>query len=301
MPGNRVSDAPFNFSGGGVYPSTFFLATGFHGFHVIVGTCFLIVCWFRARAGQFTPERHFGFEAAAWYWHFVDVVWLFLFICIYWWGASSVGSDALNAAIGGAAARFDPSCGVALSLPALREGAAVPQSPGVRDTCEVCGLDLRAHDAGDGAAVGVILLLGAIVVGSAFWVEFRFRPAALGARRPLAGGDDAARRPDDASGEGGAGGVAVSPSILRDGVVTGRLRPLLWPGVMTVAMLALLLGLGTWQVQRLHWKRASAGADRSCRGGARRALPADPEPFTKVRGDRALARRSVCHIRRRGA
>ena len=65
----------------------FFLATGFHGFHVIVGTTFLIVCWFRARANDFTPERHFGFEAAAWYWHFVDVVWLFLFVCIYWWGA----------------------------------------------------------------------------------------------------------------------------------------------------------------------------------------------------------------------
>ncbi len=86
----EYSDAPFHFSGGGVYPSVFFLATGFHGFHVIVGTCFLIVCWFRARAGQFTPQRHFGFEAAAWYWHFVDVVWLFLFVCIYWWGAGPV-------------------------------------------------------------------------------------------------------------------------------------------------------------------------------------------------------------------
>ena len=86
----EYSHAPFKFYGGGVYPSVFFLATGFHGFHVIVGTCFLIVCWFRARAGQFTPERHFGFEAAAWYWHFVDVVWLFLFVCIYWWGASAV-------------------------------------------------------------------------------------------------------------------------------------------------------------------------------------------------------------------
>jgi len=86
----EYSHAPFKFVGGGVYPSVFFLATGFHGFHVIVGTCFLIVCWFRARAGQFTPERHFGFEAAAWYWHFVDVVWLFLFTCIYWWGASAI-------------------------------------------------------------------------------------------------------------------------------------------------------------------------------------------------------------------
>ena len=86
----EYSHAPFKFVGGGVYPSVFFLATGFHGFHVIVGTCFLIVCWFRARAGQFTPQRHFGFEAAAWYWHFVDVVWLFLFTCIYWWGASAI-------------------------------------------------------------------------------------------------------------------------------------------------------------------------------------------------------------------
>jgi cytochrome c oxidase subunit 3 len=81
----EYSDAPFQFAGG-IYPSVFFLATGFHGFHVIVGTIFLAVCWFRARAGQFTPERHFGFEAAAWYWHFVDVVWLFLFICVYWFG-----------------------------------------------------------------------------------------------------------------------------------------------------------------------------------------------------------------------
>ncbi len=83
----EYSDAPFKFAGGGIYPAVFFLATGFHGFHVIVGTIFLVVCWFRARDGQFTPHRHFGFEAAAWYWHFVDVVWLFLFICVYVWGA----------------------------------------------------------------------------------------------------------------------------------------------------------------------------------------------------------------------
>jgi cytochrome c oxidase subunit 3 len=70
----------------GIYPSTFFMATGFHGFHVFVGTVFLFVCWQRARKGHFTPKSHFGFEAAAWYWHFVDVVWLFLFIAIYWWG-----------------------------------------------------------------------------------------------------------------------------------------------------------------------------------------------------------------------
>ena len=85
----EYSDAPFKFEGGGVYPSTFFLATGFHGFHVMVGTAFLIVCWGRARGGDFTPQRHFGFEAAAWYWHFVDVVWLFLFTVIYLGGIGS--------------------------------------------------------------------------------------------------------------------------------------------------------------------------------------------------------------------
>ena len=84
----EYSDAPFKFVGGGVYPATFFLATGFHGFHVIVGTLFLLVCLFRANAGGFTPERHFGFEAAAWYSHFVDVVWLFLFAAIYVWGSA---------------------------------------------------------------------------------------------------------------------------------------------------------------------------------------------------------------------
>ena len=82
----EYSEAPFHFSGGGIYPAVFFLATGFHGFHVIIGTIFLAVCWMRARAGGFTPERHFGLEAAAWYWHFVDVVWLFLFVAVYWWG-----------------------------------------------------------------------------------------------------------------------------------------------------------------------------------------------------------------------
>jgi cytochrome c oxidase subunit 3 len=77
--------APFNFRGS-IYGSTFFMATGFHGFHVIVGTIFLIVCLVRATKGDFTPKQHFGFEAAAWYWHFVDVVWLFLFVSIYVWG-----------------------------------------------------------------------------------------------------------------------------------------------------------------------------------------------------------------------
>ena len=80
----------------GIYPSTFYLATGFHGFHVFIGACFLTVCFFRARAGHFTPDQHIGFESAAWYWHFVDVVWLFLFINVYWWGSSSFGHNPLT-------------------------------------------------------------------------------------------------------------------------------------------------------------------------------------------------------------
>lgn len=79
--------APFKFKDG-IYPSNFYMATGFHGAHVLIGTIFLIVCLFRARQGDYTAEHHIGFESAAWYWHFVDVVWLFLFVCIYWIGSS---------------------------------------------------------------------------------------------------------------------------------------------------------------------------------------------------------------------
>jgi cytochrome c oxidase subunit III len=85
--------APFHFSGH-VFGATFFMATGFHGFHVIIGTTFLIVCLLRVYAGHFNPKQHLGFEFAAWYWHFVDVVWLFLFVCIYVWGT---GGGALSA------------------------------------------------------------------------------------------------------------------------------------------------------------------------------------------------------------
>ncbi len=84
----EYAHAGFGFAGH-IYGSTFFMATGFHGFHVIVGTIFLIVMLLRALQGHFSPKKHFGFEAAAWYWHFVDVVWLFLFTSIYIWGAGS--------------------------------------------------------------------------------------------------------------------------------------------------------------------------------------------------------------------
>ena len=68
----------------GIFGSTFFMLTGFHGFHVLVGSIMLLVIWLRVLRGHFTPERHFAFEAVAWYWHFVDVVWLGLFIFVYW-------------------------------------------------------------------------------------------------------------------------------------------------------------------------------------------------------------------------
>jgi len=85
----EYSQAGFQFSGN-LYGATFFMATGFHGFHVIVGSIFLIVCLVRANLGHFTPQHHLGFEFAAWYWHFVDVVWLFLFASIYVWGSWGV-------------------------------------------------------------------------------------------------------------------------------------------------------------------------------------------------------------------
>jgi cytochrome c oxidase subunit 3 len=96
--GYEYSHAAFHYSGN-IYGATFFMATGFHGAHVIIGSAFLIVCLIRAYLGHFTPEQHLGFEFSAWYWHFVDVVWLFLFACIYVWGAGA--GHAAGAVAGG--------------------------------------------------------------------------------------------------------------------------------------------------------------------------------------------------------
>jgi cytochrome c oxidase subunit 3 len=85
----EYSQAGFQFSGN-LYGATFFMATGFHGFHVLIGTIFLAVCLVRALRGGLTRQHHLGFEFAAWYWHFVDVVWLFLFASIYVWGSWGV-------------------------------------------------------------------------------------------------------------------------------------------------------------------------------------------------------------------
>nr|YP_010865934.1 cytochrome c oxidase subunit III [Furcatopanorpa longihypovalva]WGT92141.1 cytochrome c oxidase subunit 3 [Furcatopanorpa longihypovalva]WGT92154.1 cytochrome c oxidase subunit 3 [Furcatopanorpa longihypovalva]WGT92167.1 cytochrome c oxidase subunit 3 [Furcatopanorpa longihypovalva] len=86
LQGYEYIEASFTISDS-VYGSTFFMATGFHGLHVIIGTTFLLVCLIRHSLYHFSSNHHFGFEAAAWYWHFVDVVWLFLYISIYWWGS----------------------------------------------------------------------------------------------------------------------------------------------------------------------------------------------------------------------
>ena len=83
----EYSHASFAFKDS-IYGATFFMATGFHGFHVLIGTIFLFVCLMRANAGHFTPKQHLGFEFAAWYWHFVDVVWLFLFTAVYVWASA---------------------------------------------------------------------------------------------------------------------------------------------------------------------------------------------------------------------
>lgn len=79
-------EAPFSIADR-VYGSTFFVATGFHGLHVIIGSTFLLICLLRTYTSHFSSGHHLGFEFAAWYWHFVDVVWIFLYICIYWWGS----------------------------------------------------------------------------------------------------------------------------------------------------------------------------------------------------------------------
>nr|AOY39803.1 cytochrome c oxidase subunit 3 [Phloeotribus sp. BMNH 1047247] len=86
LQGFEYFQAPFSISDS-IYGSTFYMTTGLHGLHVLIGSTFLLICLIRGFLNHFSPIHHFGFEAAAWYWHFVDVVWLFLYISIYWWGS----------------------------------------------------------------------------------------------------------------------------------------------------------------------------------------------------------------------
>jgi len=85
LQGMEYLEAPFSLSDS-VYGSTFFMATGFHGFHVLIGSLFLMVCFVRLYKDHFTKVHHIGFESAAWYWHFVDVVWIFVYLFLYIWG-----------------------------------------------------------------------------------------------------------------------------------------------------------------------------------------------------------------------
>nr|YP_002265541.1 cytochrome c oxidase subunit III [Chaetosoma scaritides]ACF35100.1 cytochrome c oxidase subunit III [Chaetosoma scaritides] len=86
LQGYEYVESPFSISDS-IFGASFFMATGFHGLHVIIGTTFLAICLIRHSMNHYSKTHHFGFEAAAWYWHFVDVVWLFLYISIYWWGS----------------------------------------------------------------------------------------------------------------------------------------------------------------------------------------------------------------------
>nr|YP_004733177.1 cytochrome c oxidase subunit III [Abidama producta]ACT36223.1 cytochrome c oxidase subunit III [Abidama producta] len=85
LQGYEYYEAPFSIADS-IYGSTFFMATGFHGLHVLIGTTFITITMLRHMMFHFSSIHHFGFEAAAWYWHFVDLVWLFLYVSIYWWG-----------------------------------------------------------------------------------------------------------------------------------------------------------------------------------------------------------------------
>ena len=125
-----------------IFGSAFYMATGFHGLHVQIGTIFLAVCMMRAYYAAFRPNKHVGFEAAAWYWHFVDVVWLFLFVWVYWWG----GSLQLHHHPGRVG---EPSGTFAASRPdwpaaarAAGSGRLFDGFLAVAPRCDACGLDL---------------------------------------------------------------------------------------------------------------------------------------------------------------
>ena len=212
--GLRILRTPPSTISGNIYGATFFMATGFHGAHVIIGSIFLIVCLIRAYAGHFTPTQHLGFEFAAWYWHFVDVVWLFLFACIYVWGAGVPHRRVTDRAMvhlqeGGVIAppffalsrsrKHDRACidryaaadrrGLRGRCPRCGEGKLFPGFLTLRPRCERCGLDFDFADAGDGPAVFVILIGGVIVVFAALITEVLFSAAVLGARAAVAAAD----------------------------------------------------------------------------------------------------------------
>ena len=204
----EYAHAPFAFSNS-IYGATFFMATGFHGAHVIIGTIFLIVCLVRAYAGQFTPQQHLGFEFAAWYWHFVDVVWLFLFSCIYvWgsWGATIEGVDSsvtLDRGAGGGLRgfagprigvagmaeerRYPPisavSTGLAGRCPRCGDGRSVPGLPDRRAQVRRLRPRLRLRRFRRGPAVFVTLIAGFFVLGVGAGDRHGLRAADLGLSR----------------------------------------------------------------------------------------------------------------------
>ena len=197
----EYSHAAFGFSGH-IYGATFFMATGFHGAHVIIGTIFLAVCLLRVYLGHFTPTQHLGFEFAAWYWHFVDVVWLFLFAAIYVWGAGGRRRRAAptDASAAGDAyhegrprgrpfafrrrawpidTRTPPSpcaTGLAGRCPRCGEGKLFDGFLKLRPRCDACGLDFSFADSADGPAVFIMLIAGFVVLALALCVEITYEP-----------------------------------------------------------------------------------------------------------------------------
>jgi len=170
----EYAHAPFAFKES-IYGATFFMATGFHGFHVIIGTIFLIVCLIRANMDQFSPKHHLGFEFAAWYWHFVDVVWIFLFAAIY------IGIGALI----GVLVR-DPLSGSLLivlvfsldvfSGPSMTSSGSFATTP-TRDAADLLIAAGVGHDSpsSDWIGAAAVALAGLAVALLAFWLSARSR------------------------------------------------------------------------------------------------------------------------------
>ena len=172
----EYSHAAFGFKDG-IYASNFYMATGFHGFHVFIGTVFLAVCLMRAKRGDFAPgKQHLGFEFAAWYWHFVDVVWLFLFVFVY----LEFGNKILTA-FGMLPRRRCVTMRYSALLrsrcPVCGKGKLFRTWLTLNDVCACCGLPISENEVGDGPAFFAITFTGTVIAISAVIVDLRYAPS----------------------------------------------------------------------------------------------------------------------------
>ncbi len=171
----------------------------------------------------------------------------------------------------------------------------------LRPACPVCGLNFGGSDTGDAGAVGVIMVLGAIVICMAFWVEFHFSPPLWVHAILWPRSDPAACCPDHATGESRASRRAIPDPSHRDGLVTSGYRRFLVPGVSTLIMLLVLLGLGTWQVYRLQWKEGILAQIAAAEAAPAVPLGQDPAPYMKVSVTGRFRFDQAAAFRRRGA